>query len=610
MLSIIVPAYNEEEGIVEILKELKNVFKDEDVEIICVDDGSKDKTAELASEFENAAGTLGQLTKKQLESLDAKLKILDSTWEKFILDIENGDGVLSKLAGGAIRIVTIGIDSFGKNIESLSLIFSSNLKFVERWKISINTLSRSFSLLNPFVETGTGFFDKEVDAIKKGNKGIEERKQLAEELVDLLIKDAETKGIVLNRDIELGKLSKESNEFIRDKIGLIEGEAAAIKKSADEKQAIEDAKKAKELTDKLERDKSAEEKKKDDATKLKEQREQEKKDLATFEQDKINLLNEIEISKAEDEERKKILKEEQKLEADLLELENLQISDEAKFELSELLYDAHLLRIQEITDFYEERKAIAEEKAAEEKEKRDTKAAAAEIALKKKTNKSIIDGAINLVGQQTKLGQALIAIKGLFAAKETLIDLGILQSKIATNTAGATADIAAGAAKTAKVGFPQNIPLLIAFAAQVSGIISAIKGAAGGAKNVSVPKFYEGGQVPTGTGGTITGSNIPTQQGGDNILATVKSGEVILNEDQQARAGGHSFFKSIGVPGFATGGIASLPTNDIQTPSGIDLNTLGDIIAEKVNDIKIVAIEQDITSAQLNQVEIVDGASF
>lgn len=48
MLSIIVPAYNEEEGIVEILKELKNVFKDEDVEIICVDDGSKDKTVELA----------------------------------------------------------------------------------------------------------------------------------------------------------------------------------------------------------------------------------------------------------------------------------------------------------------------------------------------------------------------------------------------------------------------------------------------------------------------------------------------------------------------------------------------------------------------------------
>lgn len=48
MLSIIVPAYNEEEGIVEILKELKSVFKDEDAEIICVDDGSRDRTAELA----------------------------------------------------------------------------------------------------------------------------------------------------------------------------------------------------------------------------------------------------------------------------------------------------------------------------------------------------------------------------------------------------------------------------------------------------------------------------------------------------------------------------------------------------------------------------------
>ena len=54
-----------------------------------------DKTAALTKEFENSAGTLDQLTKKQLESLDAQLKTLDSTWEKFILNVENGEGALS-----------------------------------------------------------------------------------------------------------------------------------------------------------------------------------------------------------------------------------------------------------------------------------------------------------------------------------------------------------------------------------------------------------------------------------------------------------------------------------------------------------------------------------
>jgi hypothetical protein len=57
-------------------------------------------------------------------------------------------------------------------------------------------------------------------------------------------------------------------------------------------------------------------------------------------------------------------------------------------------------------------------------------------------------------------------------------------------------------------------------------------------------------------GGKITASpNIPTQPNGDNILATVKVGEVILNENQQRRIGGASVLRRIGVPGFADGGL-------------------------------------------------------
>lgn len=68
-------------------------------------------------------------------------------------------------------------------------------------------------------------------------------------------------------------------------------------------------------------------------------------------------------------------------------------------------------------------------------------------------------------------------------------------------------------------------------------------------------KYAKGGQVmKLGAGRVNASQNIPTQSNGDNVLATVRVGEVILNEQQQKRAGGAPFFRALGVPGFATGG--------------------------------------------------------
>ena len=67
----------------------------------------------------------------------------------------------------------------------------------------------------------------------------------------------------------------------------------------------------------------------------------------------------------------------------------------------------------------------------------------------------------------------------------------------------------------------------------------------------STPAFAMGGRVTDAHGTKINRSN------GDNILATVKTGEVILNERQQAMLGGDATFRRMGVPGFATGGIVS-----------------------------------------------------
>lgn len=65
----------------------------------------------------------------------------------------------------------------------------------------------------------------------------------------------------------------------------------------------------------------------------------------------------------------------------------------------------------------------------------------------------------------------------------------------------------------------------------------------------STPAFALGGKVMPGQGTPINRSN------GDNILATVRTGEVILNENQQRMLGGDATFRRLGVPGFASGGL-------------------------------------------------------
>jgi len=62
----------------------------------------------------------------------------------------------------------------------------------------------------------------------------------------------------------------------------------------------------------------------------------------------------------------------------------------------------------------------------------------------------------------------------------------------------------------------------------------------------------------------LTGKRIGINDGqsinrsnGDNLLATVRTGEVILNEGHQQALGGDATFRAIGVPGFANSGRVS-----------------------------------------------------
>jgi len=108
---------------------------------------------------------------------------------------------------------------------------------------------------------------------------------------------------------------------------------------------------------------------------------------------------------------------------------------------------------------------------------------------------------------------------------------------------------------------------------------------------------------PLATGGLITGrrvtdqQNIPRQSNGDNVLATVRRGEVVLNGRQQAALGGAATFRAIGVPGFAAGGAISAPISAPTLPASVASGN-----AEIMQLIKELKANQEATNRRIDRI--------
>jgi hypothetical protein len=182
------------------------------------------------------------------------------------------------------------------------------------------------------------------------------------------------------------------------------------------------------------------------------------------------------------------------------------------------------------------------------------------------------------MGQQTAAGKA-------FALAQIAINSGI------------------AVAQAVKSG--SNEPWPINLLAIISGIASVM---AGIAQAKAIMKFAKGGFVAAYANGgrtsPLSGTRIMNNHGtpikrsnGDNRLATVKTGEVILNEQQQSALGGPATFRAIGVPGFATGGTiqsSQIRTAARQAESTLDMQQLAGLI----NTVVPVLVLEDFEAKQ------------
>jgi len=188
----------------------------------------------------------------------------------------------------------------------------------------------------------------------------------------------------------------------------------------------------------------------------------------------------------EEEERKLKLEKLDEYYADLIQKAKDNNLETSELEKSQL--EARQALLNEFDEVDKERR----NKAAEDEKKLQQE----KLDLQKESLQTLSE----LFGQETALGKAALLAKQAIIVQELIANAKGLTFKAQVAVQEATLDgakagsaIAAGSAETAKVGFPQNIPLLIGYAAQAAGIISAVKSAVSKTKAVA----GSGGGLPS-----------------------------------------------------------------------------------------------------------------
>jgi hypothetical protein len=229
------------------------------------------------------------------------------------------------------------------------------------------------------------------------------------------------------------------------------------------------------------------------------------------------IMNEIALlGKSERDKERLELEQEYELNKELIERE---ITDDA--EKKERLLAAetdYKTKLKELNDGFDtvdlEAKQLKADKEAEIEQQK--------IAIKQNT----LDNIVSIANAESAVGKAALIAKQLLMAKELILEIKKTITFSTQAAARSTVAMAEGSAQTAKIGFPQNIPMLIGYAAQAAGIFSAIRSAVKSSKaGASIPNI-----TPPSTPSIPTGASTPPSfnvvgQSDTNQLASAIGGQ-------------------------------------------------------------------------------------
>jgi hypothetical protein len=285
-------------------------------------------------------------------------------------------------------------------------------------------------------------------------------------------------------------------------------------------------------------------------------------------------INKLQIDSIENEQEKEIAAAKQKGQDDLdnlnKELDSIFASETEKARLRKLLTDKTEQEIKDIQDKYKKDK--------EDKEKED----------REKLKDSIANGVnelINFIGtiQSIANQKAVDAINNQIETTENNIEeleakaekaSGIRKKRIERDIASQKELLKQqqAEAEAIRIKAAKEEKRIAVIQAIIQGALAIQRALASSAPpinfiNAAAVGIASGAQIatiaaqPLAEGGVVTGQrvnqkqNIPTRSNGDNVLAYVKRGEVVLNQRQQSLLGGSPTFRRLGIKGFAEGGM-------------------------------------------------------
>lgn len=466
--------------------------------------GAGDKIVTLNQTLEDSAGAAERMAKLRLDNLAGDLTELGSAWDGFLLGIEDGDGIINKIQRGAVQFLIASLNVLKETIQitrfafkdffdSLSIGMSMTKEIIAGGFGSFTAIIKKFSNEALLLISEIPFIGKAIDAEKvKAN---------------LLIAEAELEASQerIQKGVDLsGELTARKNTFwVRYQLSQEKKEkekARAESKKIEDEQLLEDVEKKKAEAARLAKEKAKAEA---DREKL----------LAKFIKKEQDLLANDATKKLELE-RERAYKE--------IEL----ISETKEQELAlKLAYDKS----------YALQKELIDAQLDADKKARDEETHAANVAIfreQEAMNQRSLDGIVAIAGAESRLGKAALIAKQAMAAKELLIDMGVLQSKAtkASLEAGLDAAVAGqsigtGFARTLGLGLPQALPFLVSYGITAAGIISSVIKAVKGTKKVATQIGGNDSPMPSITTPTATVGSEP-QAPQFNVVGTSGTSQI------------------------------------------------------------------------------------
>lgn len=479
----------------------------------------KDVLEELTTAYENAEGAAEDMAEVKLDNLQGDITKMKSAWEGFLLQIEDGNGLFTKIARnwtqGMTTIINFFNDLVAENrsgMEFLGEVWGgAGIMLKETFKQAADEIRLLFAQLKlaaadvPVIGAGIDKATQEA-SIKSLKASIAEHKMWTEMGYDR-IRLAYAKHQQNLADIKSGKAREmretDAKEQAAANEDFIEGEVDADEKAREK--ILENRKKFLAKLKKMEEDQ-------DDVT----------------EKDKIR----------------------RKMERHLAELDTLAYTETQKEEIAA-----------RIREYYRQEEEKAEAKAREKKEKEDARAAEKEAREAKKIadekiayeqelqrNRqqlmySSLDTVSRMAGEESKISKAAMAIKLAMQLRELSDTMKIEMQKMAVkrlsaaqgisiDAAKAQMDASAGLVATLKAGMPQALPLVAMYAVQAASMLAAFSKSK---KSLESEIGISGGSTPTLSASAPQAPSfnvLGATTAGENMIANTVAGTM----DQPVRA--------------------------------------------------------------------------